>query len=168
MEGIMAYQGKTASQGGENRTDPTRAGRPVGETYKSPKLDRGSVVIEKKDAAGKPLADSNYGRNQNAVPSSVGVEQSTTLTDFDISPKGGDPVRASLIANGFGDRSGAEDSAVADLQRKIDITKNVPDAFGMSSNAARQHSRNAAGAVKVPPKTGFTDEPPPSIDTYKK
>lgn len=153
---------------GENLKDPTRAGRPTGETYKAPKLDRGSVVLQRTGPDGLPLANSGYGRNQNAVPSSVGVEQSADLTDFDISPKGGDPVRASLIANGFGDRSGAEDSAVADLQRKIDITKNVPDAYGMSSNASRQHSRNAGGPEKVPTKCGFNDAPLPSIDAYKK
>lgn len=147
----MAYQGQPKVTG-ENVANPTRAGRPVGETYKAPKLDRGSVVIQKVGPDGQPLADSNYGRNQNAVPSSVGVEQSADLTDFDISPKGGDPVRASLVKIGFGDRTGAEDNAVGDLQRKIDTTPYAP-AHGMRSpnNPAEKVPNKISAAVQPGP-----------------
>lgn len=140
---------------GEDIADPTRASKPTQETYKAPKFDRGSVVIERTGPDGVPLPQSKYGQNQNAVPSSVGVTQAagpdgTGLSDFDISPTGGDPVLKKLALEGFGDHSG-EDSAVADLSRKIDIAP-FPPSFGMRSRSGESGTIPAKnGSVQAQP-----------------
>jgi hypothetical protein len=129
---------------GADLSDPTRASKPPSETYKAPKLDRGSVVIERTGPDGQPLPRTRYGQNQADTPSSVGCTQAagsdgTGLSDFDIAPRGGDPVLRKLALEGFGDQS-SEDSAVADLQRKIPTNQAVPDAYGMASARSRQAS----------------------------
>jgi len=140
--------GKTAGGSGENRSNPTQAGRPTGATYKMPHMFRGMIVHDRSDGG----SDTHYGENGNAVPASVDVEQSATLTDFEISPQGGDPVRASLIKNGFGDSSGAADNAVGDLNRKIS-TEGYPTGHGM------KNPNNPA--EKVPSKINASVQPGP-------
>jgi hypothetical protein len=143
---------------GADLTDPTRASKPAVETYKAPKLDRGSVVIERLDPAGNPMPRSRYGQNGGDTPSSVGVTQAagsdgTGLSDYDIAPGGGDPVLKKLALEGFGDRSG-EDNAVADLQRKVS-TDQYPTTYG-------QRNRSGEGA-KVPSSTGSAANAAPPI-----
>jgi len=142
---------------GADLTSPTKASKPAQETYKAPKLDRGSVVIERTDAAGNPLPRSRYGQNQGDTPSSVGCTQAagsdgTGLSDYDISPKGGDPVLRKLALEGFGDQSG-ENNAVADLQRKIDTTPYPTAGFGTLRNRSGEGGQvsSKTGAVSAPP-----------------
>lgn len=109
---------------GASVTDPTRASKPAQPSYKYPQT-RGLPSLPDKDA---PLT--GYGRNGYAGPSSVGVNDSADMTDFSnlATPKN-DAVLKSLQVNGHGDSSG-ENSAVADLERKISTT-GYPAAHGM-------------------------------------
>src|SRR5579862_2858927 len=117
-------------QKGESVTDPTRASKPAKPTYRYPLAKGLPALPDKLDADGNPLPLSGYGRNQYGGPSSVGVKDSATMNDYEnlATPKN-DAVLDSLIANGHGDQSG-ENSAIADLQRKIDTTP-YPPAHGM-------------------------------------
>jgi hypothetical protein len=125
---------------GEDITDPTRAGRPAGPTYKYP-LNRGLPALDaKKD--GFPLT--GYGRGQFAGPSSVSVKDSSKMTDFSIAPKDDDGVLASIQNGGFGDRS-ETGAPVDDLSRKIDTRGGVP---------VHPHMKGAAPGAKVPDKLG--------------
>jgi hypothetical protein len=120
---------------GANITDPTRASKPAAATYKYP-LTRGLPSLpDKVDADGNALPLSGFGRNQYSGPSSVSVNDSATMSDFEnlATPKS-DPVLDSLISNGHGDQSG-ENSAVADLQRKVSTT-GYPPAHGMKNRNA--------------------------------
>jgi hypothetical protein len=131
----MAFQGTFPKAGAS--ADPTKKiGRPAGESYKAPKLYRGNVVLERKDAG----PNSGYGQNQAAQPSSVGVEQSATLTDFDISPPDGDAARAALVARGTGPQDNELNSQTRDLP-----PGNVPD---------HPFMKGAAPGPKVPTVTG--------------
>jgi hypothetical protein len=113
---------------GASIADPTRANRPAAPTYKYPQT-RGLPSLPDKDA---PLT--GYGRNGYAGPSSVGVTDSASMTDFSnlATPKN-DAVLKSLQVNGHGDQSG-ENSAVADLQRKVD-TSGYPASHGMRNRS---------------------------------
>ncbi len=148
----MAYQkykidekrhGGRVKGAGENLTDPTRAGRPV--TLKYP-LERGLPPMKTRYGAdGEPLAESWYGKNQADHPASVGVAESNKLTDFDATPDG-DDVLDGLARQGFGDHS-AENSAVADLERKVSI-EGYPASYGMKNRS------DPTKAVKIPSSIG--------------
>jgi hypothetical protein len=147
----MAHQsgkphGGRVKGAGEDITDPTRAGRPAGPTYKYP-LNRGLPALDaKKD--GFPIT--GYGKGQYAGPSSVSVKDSATMNDFSIAPKDDDAVLRSLQDSGFGDRS-ERGAPVDDLQRKIDTSGGVP---------IHPHMKGAAPGPKVPDKTGASVEQP--------
>lgn len=116
---------------GADATDPTRASKPAAPSYTYPRAAGVPKLPDKIAADGSQAPLTGYGQNQYGGPSSVSVNDSATVNDFSnlATPKD-DTVLASLIANGHGDQSG-EDSAVADLQRKIDPTQKVPTTFGM-------------------------------------
>ncbi len=136
---------------GEDIADPTNAGRPHPTTYKQTHhLDRGTVVWDRTNPDGTPAKDTNYGRGQSAVPSSVDVKQSNAMTDWE-GAHAPDPVLAQFVANGMGDRSGAVSNPIADLTRKIDPSGNVDDAYGMQSARARQPvSPDSVGERGIP------------------
>jgi hypothetical protein len=122
---------------GASTTDPTRASKPAEPTYKFPLTKGLPALPDKLDAAGNPVPLTGYGRNQYGGPSSVGVQDSASMNDFEnlATPKN-DAALDSLIANGHGDPSG-ENSSVADLQRKIDTTQ-YPAAHGMRNRSGEK------------------------------
>lgn len=105
----------------------------------------------------------NYGAN--AYDGRVVLDPGKKRTNDLLAPT--DEVRDTIISRGGGGLQSDAGSPIEDQLRKIGAG-NVPDAYGMSSNASRQHSRNAEGAVKVPAKTGAASAPLPSINAYKK
>jgi hypothetical protein len=119
---------------GADVTDPTRASKPAQPTYRYPLAKGLPALPDKLDGDGNPVPLTGYGRNQYSGPSSVGVNDSARMNDFEnlATPKNDDALD-SLIANGHGDQSG-ENSAVADLQRKIDTT-GYPAAHGMRNRS---------------------------------
>jgi hypothetical protein len=133
---------------GASVTDPTRASKPAQPTYRYPLAKGLPALPDKLDGDGNPAPLTGYGRGQYGGPSSVGVNDSAHMTDFEnlATPKN-DPVLASLIANGHGDQSG-ENSAVADLQRKIDTTGYAP-AHGMRSRVADDGSPGGGILAKL-------------------
>lgn len=135
----MAFQTGSNPKAGAPMDPTKKIGRPAGETYKSPKLDRGSVVLDRADAGPR----SNYGRGQSAIASSVGVEQSAHVMDFDASPS--DAARDALISRGIS----KQDNEFNTQTRSLDPKGNVPDAFGMASARTRQNSTHSAMAAKV-------------------
>ena len=141
---------------GASVTDPTRASRPNQPTYKYPLAKGLPSLPDKISADGTEAPLTGYGRGQYSGPSSVSVKDSASMTDFSnlATPKN-DPVLDSLIANGHGDQSG-ENSAVADLQRKISTDQAVPTAFGMGKRGASDGSPGDT----VPAKTGMVASAP--------
>ena len=140
---------------GASAVDPTRASKPAQPTYKYPLAKGLPSLPDKLDADGNPVALTGYGRNQYGGPSSVGVNDSARMNDFSnlATPKD-DEVLASLIANGHGDQSG-ENSAVADLQRKVNTT-GYPAAHGMRSRVADDGSPGGG----IPAKLGAPSAQP--------
>ena len=135
---------------GASVTDPTRASKPAQPTYRYPLAKGLPRLPDKLDADGNPVPLTGYGRNQFSGPSSVSVKDSATMNDFEnlATPKS-DEALDSLIANGHGDQRG-ENSAVADLQRKISTDQAVPTAFGMGKRGAADGSPGGT----MPAKTG--------------
>jgi hypothetical protein len=119
---------------GESIADPTRASKPAQPTYKYPLAKGLPALPDKLDGDGNPVPLTGYGRGQYSGPSSVSVNDSARMNDFEnlATPKN-DAALDSLIANGHGDQSG-ENNAVADLQRKIDTT-GYPPAHGMRNRS---------------------------------
>jgi hypothetical protein len=141
------------------------------EKYTAGKLNKGwPEVAPRVGPDGKPLATSGYGRNQSAIPSSVGVEQSSGYDGRGLSDQpfiDPDPAKLALI-NG---NSNATHDAL-DKVRTRNVGPNVGDARGMASARSRQSGgvdkfRSAA----LPSKTGIvTEQPvrqPPSGNTLK-
>jgi len=139
---------------GASVTDPTRASRPAGPSYRYPLAKGLPSLPDKLDADGNPVPLTGYARNQYSGPSSVSVADSASMNDFEnlATPKG-DAVLKSLQVNGHGDQSG-ENSAVADLQRKVDTT-GYPPAHGMAKRGADSGS---PGGV-IPSTIGATSAP---------
>jgi hypothetical protein len=119
---------------GESIADPTRASKPAQPTYKYPLAKGLPALPDKLDGDGNPVPLTGYGRGQYSGPSSVSVNDSARMNDFEnlATPKN-DAALDSLIANGHGDQSG-ENNAVSDLQRKIDTT-GYPAAHGMRNRS---------------------------------
>lgn len=140
---------------GASVTDPTRASKPAQPTYRYPLAKGLPALPDKLDADGNAVPLTGYGRNQYSGPSSVSVRDSATMNDYEnlATPKN-DPVLDSLIANGHGDQSG-ENSAVADLQRKIDTTE-------YTATYGHRHRGAADGSPgdKVPAETSASDSAP--------
>jgi len=110
--------------------NPERASKPAQSTYSKP--------------------GPGFGQNQSAVPSSVSVTDSASMSG-NMATKG-DAVLESLKSGGFGDRS-ETGSPIADLQRKIDTTQYPAAGFGTLRN------RSGEGA-QVPAQSGATSAPP--------
>jgi hypothetical protein len=119
---------------GASVVDPTRASKPAAPTYRYPLAKGLPALPDKLDADGNAVPLTGYARNQFSGPSSVSVTDSASMNDYDnlATPKN-DAALRSLQVNGHGDQSG-ENSAVADLQRKIDTT-GYPAAHGMRSRS---------------------------------
>jgi hypothetical protein len=142
-------------EAGADVSAPTRASKPAAETYKSPRLDRGGVVLEPRSTL------SGYGRNNASHASSCDVSQSGGTRGgglSDIDAQLDDPVKAALASGGVDDKSGA--GPLADLQRKISLD-NVGDAHGMSSNRQRQSGGVEKLAGKSLPATLGNNESEP-------
>jgi len=111
--------------------------------YKSP------GTFGRSDQIGRPDQgqDTNYSRNGYAGPSSVGVVESATLTDFPT--KIDDEVRDGLISDP------ADNGACDDLRRKINPVENVPTHSAMSGP---KPSATVPGAT-APDLPSFTTYP---------
>jgi hypothetical protein len=140
---------------GADVADPTRASKPTPVSYKYPLAKGLPALPDKLDGDGNSAPLTAFGRNQFSGPSSVSVRDSADMTDFQnlATPKG-DDVLKSLQVNGHGDQSG-ENSAVADLQRKIDTTA-YPAAHGMAKRGADSGSPGGT----IPATIGATSAQP--------
>lgn len=152
---------------GQDMTHPTRASKVGAPTTGPNKLYRGIPLNEPRSAL------AGYADNGFAGPSSVGVAEAggpdgSGLTNIDFRPEH-DPVLAALAKQGLGDSHGGNPNPVADLDRKIDTSKNVADHPGMQTNRLRQSGgvsklgRGGGGGSPsgtVPNKIGATEAEP--------
>jgi hypothetical protein len=114
--------------------------RPAGETYKSPpgRTTRGGLGAVRKDPiTGGELARTGYGQNQFSGASSAGVEESSKLSDFDISPPGGDPALDKIVKQGVGSKTNDAPQEETGQERPISDAPIKP-AFGMRNRSGEK------------------------------
>jgi hypothetical protein len=104
--------------------------RPAGETYKSPpgRTTRGGLGAVRKDPiTGGDVARTGYGQNQFSGASSAGVEESSKLSDFDITVN--DPALDKIVKQGVGSKTNDAPQAQTGQERSISDAP-IPPAFG--------------------------------------
>lgn len=147
----MAFQGKNPIDNkksggkikGANDAKPTVASKP---SFRYPAY-RGlpDPSPKTRDETGEVLPLTGYGTQEWLGPSSVGVQESADLSDFDIRPKGGDAERAKILSGG------TSRNPVDNGQTRTLAPGNVPTNPGTSG---------ASPGPKVPAKLGMAEGQP--------
>ncbi len=109
--------------------------RPAGETYKSDltkgNLARGGLGPVRKDPiTGAEVARTGYGQNAFSGASSSGVEESSKLSDFDITVD--DPALDKLVKQGIGSKVNDADQEMVGQERPVSDEPITPS-YGMKS-----------------------------------
>lgn len=159
----MAYQ----SQTGRNPKPPgapaklKQGTRPAGETYKSDltkgTLARGGLGPVRRDPiTGAEVARTGYGQNNFSGASSAGVDESSKLSDLDITVE--DEALDELVKQGIGSKANDAPRVEVGQERTISDAP-IPLAFGMKSALKHQPSTNKIQAQLPASTTSDEDEP---------